>query len=207
VSSKRWSVPTWAILGLLIERPSYGYELSARYQRRLGDVTDLPTSMVYQALDRLERGEHIVELPPPEDETGADAGQPKTTTSSRQPKLAYRATPHGARAYRDWMVTSLLDETRPTDVLARLGSTVARDPTLMEDVLREYEARCLRDAARQPMDDGSATSAAASPEALMERLILGHRRMAAAGVLPWVEYARAEIARYRAPGNAVDPRE
>jgi PadR family transcriptional regulator PadR len=43
------------LLGLLAERPMYGYELLAELRARTNAVIDLPEGTVYPALRRLER--------------------------------------------------------------------------------------------------------------------------------------------------------
>ena len=44
----------WALLGLVIQRPSYGYELVQRFERTYEDALELSSpSQVYTALDAL----------------------------------------------------------------------------------------------------------------------------------------------------------
>lgn len=52
----------YALLGLLRERPSYGYELARRFGRgtALGDVVRLAPSHLYALLGRMER-DHLIE--------------------------------------------------------------------------------------------------------------------------------------------------
>ncbi len=50
------SLVSWSLLGLVIERPSYGYELVQRFERTYGDVLELSSpSQIYTALDALQR--------------------------------------------------------------------------------------------------------------------------------------------------------
>jgi hypothetical protein len=45
----------WAVLGLVIERPSYGYELWRRFERHWGDVIDVSGApSIYSALNQLK---------------------------------------------------------------------------------------------------------------------------------------------------------
>jgi DNA-binding PadR family transcriptional regulator len=44
-----------AVLALVIERPSYGYELYERFGRRFGEFLPASQGNVYDALKRLER--------------------------------------------------------------------------------------------------------------------------------------------------------
>ncbi len=94
----------WALLGLLMERPGYGYQLIERFERAYGDVLPLGSySHVYTALDELRSRGFIEEL------TGAGAGQPGT---ERQPKRTYKATAEGARRYREWMLAQAWEDRR-----------------------------------------------------------------------------------------------
>src|SRR5450755_3254873 len=72
----------WALLGLVIERPSYGYELAHRFEHAYAGMLHLSgISYVYTALDTLQRRGLIEEI----------AG----TRAGRQPKPRYRATSDG----------------------------------------------------------------------------------------------------------------
>lgn len=176
----RRSTATWAVLGLVIERPSYGYELGQRFDRRLGEIVQLSLPGIYKALDTLVAGQDIERL---------DA---VSNGDERQPKPRYRATTQGARAYREWMVSALRDGTQAPEVLARLATTAARDPSLMLRVLDEYERLCLRQASAQRLLDVP-PSAVESPHALMDDLVAQHTRMAAAETLEWIRYARQRV--------------
>lgn len=67
VETKFNSLRHWLVLALVIERPSYGYELAARYDRRFAAFLPLGAGNVYSSLDQLERyklitQQHSVEL-------------------------------------------------------------------------------------------------------------------------------------------------
>ena len=81
---------SWALLGLVIQRPSYGYELVQRFERTYGHALELSSpSQIYTALDALERRGLIEKLPPGE--------APEVV---RQPKPHYRATARGVEQLR-----------------------------------------------------------------------------------------------------------
>src|ERR1019366_9433026 len=91
VSAMRSPV-SWALLGLVIERPSYGYELVQRFERTYGDALELSSpSQIYTALEALERRSLIEKLP--DDDPSTDVG--------RQPKPHYRASGDGVGGYQD----------------------------------------------------------------------------------------------------------
>src|SRR5258708_7307432 len=78
----------WSLLGLVIQRASYGYELVQRFERAYGEALELSSpSQIYTALDILARHRLIELLPPSE-----------SAEHSRQPKPHYRATAAGIEA-------------------------------------------------------------------------------------------------------------
>jgi Transcriptional regulator PadR-like family len=67
----------WAVLGLVIERESYGYDLGRRFEQLYGDL--LPLSgmpQIYMALDVL-RNRSLVEQVPHDERSGG--GRPRPT--------------------------------------------------------------------------------------------------------------------------------
>lgn len=94
----------YGVLGLLIERRGYGYELVQRLRARLGGAWQLNPSAVYTALDQLEadgliegtaRGHGPGEGRPGENGTGR--------VSRRAARVVYRATDAGVCAFERWM--------------------------------------------------------------------------------------------------------
>ena len=82
----------WALLGLVIQRPSYGYELVQRFERTYEDALELSSpSQVYTALDALRRRSLIEELPA--EEVPAWCASPSPTTGP--PPMACAATRSG----------------------------------------------------------------------------------------------------------------
>lgn len=56
---------TWGVLGLILERSSYGYELLHRLERRYGDVLRVSGSwQIYAALNALENAGFIEPVDP-----------------------------------------------------------------------------------------------------------------------------------------------
>lgn len=81
-----------AVLGLVIERPGYGYQLAQRLDERCG-AWGWERSGVYEALDRLEREGNVL---------GREQKRSETT-GRRAPRVIYEATPHGKDYYREWV--------------------------------------------------------------------------------------------------------
>src|ERR1700684_77907 len=84
------SAVNWALLGLVIERPSYAYELAQRFDRTYEGALSLSsTSHVYTALGALSDRGLIEEL------AGSRVG--------RQPKPRYRAPAQGRGRSCEWL--------------------------------------------------------------------------------------------------------
>jgi DNA-binding PadR family transcriptional regulator len=111
---------TWAVLGLVIERPGYGYELAQRFEEGYGSVLPLHTySHVYEALKSLERRGLLEATKVP--------GSQSSRGGSGE-KAGYRATEQGKIAYRAWLLTRLEAADRDWMLVARLLGVLAAEP-------------------------------------------------------------------------------
>jgi PadR family transcriptional regulator PadR len=122
-----------AVLALVIEQPSYGYELSRRLGERFGELLAVSRSHVYGALDALQRGGLIEPLPPPA------AAEP-----ARQPKVHYRATAAGERALAEWVLEELSEHARHARLLGAIaalteGGDLAGEGASIAALLASYE--------------------------------------------------------------------
>jgi len=169
------SAVAWGLLGLLIERPSYGYELMQRFRRTYGETLALTSpGQIYTALTALKRRSLIHELSAPKRE-GA---------STRLPKPHYRATAQGVAAYQDWLLIQIEEERQRSRLFARQLAML--EPHAALAVLEEYERECLSEA-------DEATPAETAREALAERLLEGEEQTSLEVRLAWIEYARNEL--------------
>ncbi len=165
----------WALLGLLIERPGYGYQVMQRFERAYGDVLPLGSdSHIYTALNELKSRGFI------EETTGVGVVQSGT---ERQPKQSYQATDEGARRYREWMFAQAWEDRRQSRLFVRQLAAFEREPEVALEILDGYEKACLREASQMPP----------APGGLADRLLAEESRLAMEGRLPWVEYARSEF--------------
>ncbi len=190
----------WAVLGLVIERPSYGYELFQRLERRYGGVLDPPISQIYAALNALERAELIEPLPLHERQRALEEGL--RPAAKRQPKVHYRATASGARAFREWVAEQMRDDPRHVELLRRIAGTAAAGVDrvgTMRSLVDAYERACVEEASMLPLPPArsGATPAAAAGE-LVERLVLAARRGLLDAHFAWIAYARKEIDAFEA---------
>jgi DNA-binding PadR family transcriptional regulator len=180
----------WALLGLLVEAPSHGYELAQRFEQAYEGMLQLSgTSYVYKALDALERQSMIVQIP--------------AVFSGRQPKPRYRATEQGLRAYQDRLVAQWHEDSRRSRLFARQLAGLAHQPDMALEVIERCEHVSLEDTvstqvfARTSEDDVSGLAA---------RLISEESRLATQAKLPWISYARQQFialsGRYRGDDSA-----
>jgi DNA-binding PadR family transcriptional regulator len=179
----------WTVLGLTIERPSYGYEILQRFERNYGELLKLSSpSQIYTALDSLrERG--MIEA----------TSEPSPDVAARQPKLHYRATEAGIRHYQEHLMGQAEEDRRRSSLFARELAALA--PSAALAVLDRYEQMCLAQATKaQPAERTVAPAAPAAtstaPDAsttLADRLAAEEERLAMEAKLPWIEYARAQL--------------
>jgi DNA-binding PadR family transcriptional regulator len=173
------SAVQWALLGLVIERPSYGYELATRVERAYGGEVRLSsTSYAYTALEALKDRGLVEEL----------AG----TGSDRQPKPIYRATPVGVAAFKEQLVAEVSEDRRRSRVSARKLAVFAREPDVALALIGRMREACLKEAVR-----ASSSSAAAdeldTASRLGVRLAAEEGRLALDAKLAWLDYAAREL--------------
>lgn len=169
----------WALLGLIIERPSYAYSLAQRFERTYGHALPLSSpSHAYAALGTLKDRGLIEELP--------------GTKTGPQPKPHYRATAKGMEDYHAWLIGQVAEERKRQKVFLLQLTALTRDPTKAFKVLDAYEQACLGETCTPriaPGDDGSPDDALE----LQARLIAEEKRLAVGAKIAWARYARSEI--------------
>ncbi len=169
------SLVYWTLLGLVIERASYGQELYNRFERKYGDVVRLSgASHVYGALDSLEARTLIESIPG----TGPD----------RQPRTHYRATSLGISSYRAWCMEQFVAAQRHSQELwVRQFSVFASDPDTALCMLVELESQHLKEAERTGHSAGAPIGSRAE---MIDDLVSERERLAEGGLLKWLQYAQ-----------------
>ena len=174
----------WALLGLVIERPSYAYELARRFERVYdGALTLSSVSHIYMALPTLlERG-LIEEI----------AGDQQTRRSRR----GYRATELGIAEHAQWVIGQVAEEQRRQQVLVTQLGVLAREPQRAAELLDAYEQACLTEIA------AAAPAGERTPgiPGLVSRLLGEQTRLGVAAKLRWAQYARAELNAFSRPSD------
>jgi DNA-binding PadR family transcriptional regulator len=182
------SAVNWALLGLIIERPSYAYELARRFERTYEGALSLSSvSHVYTALATLRDRGLVRESP---------GGQGETRSRRR-----YEPTAEGLAEHAGWLVGQVVEERRRQRVIVAQLGAVAQSPERALAVLDAYEQACLTEAAAAPApgnDDGPGTTR------LVARLIGEEARLAVAARLQWTQYARVQL-RMLAEHTPTDP--
>lgn len=201
---------SWAVLGLVIQRPSYGYELVQRFERTYGHVLELSSpSQIYTALDALERRELIEKLSPGE-----------APEISRQPKPHYRPTPLGVDSHADWLIEQAHDERRRSHLFALQLAVLGPRGALA--ILERYEQMCLQDAGETSSErsrkgggheagtpsagagtrTGERTGEGGQAGQLAARLSREEQRLSVQARLAWIGYARRELSELAAGPSA-----
>lgn len=167
----------WALLGLVIERPSYAYELARRFERTYDGALSLSSvSHVYTALAALRDRGFIEEVPGIRD--------------AQRAKRRYRATCTGLDAHGEWLVGQVAEERRRQRVLVAQLGALARTPERAMAVLDGYEQACLAEMAAVPDPDAEKGPGTIR---LVARLTGEEMRQTVAAKLRWAQYARAQL--------------
>jgi DNA-binding PadR family transcriptional regulator len=114
-----------ALLALLHDGPSYGYQLKASFESATGRVWPLNVGQVYQTLERLERDGLV-------------------TIAEQDGQRSYAITPAGADELGAWWEAVPGEEPPPRDeLLIKVLLAVAVDPRHAMDVITEQRNALL----------------------------------------------------------------
>jgi DNA-binding PadR family transcriptional regulator len=170
----------WALLGLVIEQPSYGYELVQRYRRVYGETPALTNvSNVYRLLDTLGTRELIEQTAP---------GPAEKPARNRLPKPHYRATEQGVHAYAEWLLVQLAEERQRQRLFARQLAML--EPHAALELMDRFEEECLIEA-------DEATPPQTEQELVAGRLADRDEELSLGARLSWIRFAREELVELR----------
>jgi DNA-binding PadR family transcriptional regulator len=186
---------SWTLLGLIVERPSYRYELCQRFERLYGDVRPLSSeSHIYAALKTL-RTRGLVEETPRPSQAVAGAGREASEGGGgggHQSRLYYRATPDGVCHYQEWLVDQIREDRRHSELLVRQLAVFARQPQVALQMLERYELALLAQARSAPLNPAGGRGEDAVGE-LIAQLVQEDRRLASEAKLAWIGAARSRL--------------
>jgi DNA-binding PadR family transcriptional regulator len=130
-----------AVLGLVIERPGYGYDLARRLQERFGSSGFAPTG-VYSALDQLSSEELV-----------RSAGSRGGAANERAaPRTIYEATPKGVDRFEEWMLGGSSLAPVRDELYMKIALSKPHNLSRLIELARTQEEDCLArlEALRQP---------------------------------------------------------
>ncbi|MGO9490492.1 MAG: PadR family transcriptional regulator [Solirubrobacteraceae bacterium] len=187
----------WLVLGLLLEQPSHGYEVSQRYEDRFGSFAAMSVPRVYAALDRL-RDNGLIEA------VALDTARP--VPKQHLMRRSYRVTAGGAAAYRAWVAERMREDPQRLQLLARIASAGGLGFDGVLDVIDRYERACLEELRALPTDAPAAAAGDLTPEQLAEMLIADQQRRELNARREWAVHARglvqAQMGRRSGTGEA-----
>jgi DNA-binding PadR family transcriptional regulator len=170
----------WGLLALVIERPSYGYELATRFERAYEGALRLSsTSYAYTALQALEEHGLVEEV------AGVGGG--------RQPKPIYRATSAGVAALKEQLISEVSEDRRRSRVSARKLAVFAREPDVALTLIDRIREACLKEAVQPPRPKSETSTDPDPASCLAARLAAEEDRLAIDAKLRWLDYAAREL--------------
>ncbi len=121
-----------AVLGLVIERPGYGYDLARRLEERFGSSGFAPTG-VYSALDQLSS-----------DELVRSAGSRTDVANERAaPRTIYEATPKGIDHFEEWMLGGSSLAPVRDELYMKIALSRPQNLSRLIELARAQEQDCL----------------------------------------------------------------
>jgi DNA-binding PadR family transcriptional regulator len=144
------------LLGLVVERRGYGYELAQRFEQLVGPAYRVSGAAIYRALDALER-EALVRGSWHARDRAFDRGR-------AAPRVVYEATRAGVEAYECWVSAPVRLEPLRSELVLKVACSRPEHAMSLLPVIDGYEKACL--------------------ESLREQCALGDREVAA-GTYGW----------------------
>jgi len=128
----------YAVLGLLVQRRGYGYDLVQRFEEQVGPAWQLNAGAIYVALDKLEQ-EGLVR---PVTSVG-DSAPTRRRTTRGAPRVIYEATADGVERFEDWMATGSSMSPMREELHLKLALSSPRNLGRLIELTYEQEQACL----------------------------------------------------------------
>jgi DNA-binding PadR family transcriptional regulator len=122
----------YAILGLVIERPGYGYQLAQRLEERFGASAFAPSG-VYSALDQLSRDEFV--------RAAGEMGAGRARRAA--PRTIYEATEEGVEHFETWMLGSSPTPPLRDELHMKIALCRPRNLPRLIDLVYGQELACM----------------------------------------------------------------
>lgn len=120
------------VLGLLIERSGYGYDLQGRFGERFRFL-ELTGNAIYGILNRLESDGWIEQVP----------DQRPARTRRGAPRVRYQPTPLGRQRFKEWIATPSPRSVMRDELQGKLRIAGDDDLPLLLEVAELQQRECL----------------------------------------------------------------
>lgn len=171
-----------ALLGLVLEEPGGGGELTGRLQERFGESWQVDRRDVYRLLEGLVR-EGLLQCREQEQGGAGPATQ-----------LIYHATEQTSAALTEWMAAAQSREPPRLAIEAKLAVASERDAPALLRALRRHEMECLAIVRSLPSPGGNPSSA----QALMRESARDAMLARLQAEIEWAQRARRRIEEHAA---------
>jgi DNA-binding PadR family transcriptional regulator len=170
----------YAVLGLVIERPGYGYQLAQRLEERFGSSGFAPSG-VYSALDQLSRDEFV-----------RSAGEMGAGPARRAaPRMIYEATVEGVDHFETWMLGSSPAPPLRDELHMKIGLCRPRNLSRLIDMVYGQELACLGQLRDLKQLAGEETASEAHEWSRMMRVLARDAEIASwQARIEWLQAAR-----------------
>lgn len=176
----------WLVLALVIEKPSYGYEIGERYDRRFGSFLPVARTAIYSALDRLDQVGLIEALPL----------TPGRSAGVRRVRITYGPTPEAKRVHARWLESPVGSDRWRQELLTRIGTAHLQGATMIRELLGRYAQHAeMYDQRIQELLADRAAAGARDMRALTASLLLREQQAVVAAQLDWVRSACGAMSR------------
>ena len=128
----------YAVLGLLVQRRGYGYDLVQRFEEQVGPAWQLNAGAIYVALDKLEQEGLVRPLT-------SEGGGPVTRrrTARGAPRVIYEPTPQGVERFDEWMTTGASMSPMREELHLKLALSQPRNLPRLIELTFELEQGCI----------------------------------------------------------------
>lgn len=173
-----------AVLGLLIEKPTYGYDVWRRYGLRFGKFLPVGKTVIYSTLSQFETTGLVEKM---------GGRRSRGVPGGAKPGPSYRVTVRGARAYKRRVTERIQDGPHRGEISGQMVLAGIAGIEAALEFLDRYEEECLLElqrmepASNEPLQEMSEISRA------VERLNAEAHRREIDARLKWIAYARAEL--------------
>jgi DNA-binding PadR family transcriptional regulator len=126
-----------AVLGLLVQRRGYGYDLVQRFEEQVGPAWQLNAGAIYVALDKLEQEGLVRPV------SGEGPAPVRRRTARGAPRVIYEATPDGVERFEEWMTARSSMSPLREELHLKLALSQPRNLPRLIELTYEQEQACL----------------------------------------------------------------